>query len=116
MHAAAGVDAGEGDGERPPAVGADPAGGGGPARRGGPRGRPATPCTPPQESMPGKATVNVPRPLARTRRVMPARPVAVIVTRTRSRARKPLPWTRNGLLPDGTSRAWRVAAGDPADA
>src|SRR4051794_1527224 len=66
--------------------------------------------------MPVKASVNPPRPLARTRRGSPEPPGRVAGGRTLSRARKPLPRTRNGLLPDGRRRARRaavwLAAGD----
>ena len=61
----------------------------------------ATPSTPPHASTPENASANVPRPVARTRRTIASPVDGLTVTRTRSRARKPVPRTFERVAGDG---------------
>src|SRR3954447_25865306 len=75
-----------------------------------PRAPTALPLTPAHTWTPRKTSANVPPRDAVTRRTMPAAPVGVTVTRTRSPARKRDPTTRNGVTLRAIRTARRVVA------
>src|SRR3954447_6586479 len=75
-----------------------------------PRAPTALPLTPAHTWTPRKTSANVPPRDAVTRRTMPAPPVGVTVTRTRSPARKRAPATRNGVVLRAKRTARRVVA------